>query len=321
MSNGRQLLSTSSVPASHRLPYWRDLVCDTFVDLSCEMIEPRNFHGEIEQWKADDLAYTKVVSNAHNVARDKKRIARSVDDHFLLSLQVRGAGSLRQDGRTTILRPGDFAVYDVTRPYSLMFDNEFEQVVMQIPRKQLKARLFDIDELTAVGVRGCDGAGRLASTLIAQTASQLPHLDSESLVQAQNCVLDLTANALANSQGRRSEIVSENQELTIRRILQHIEDCLSDPFLTCERVAAENGISERYLRKLFQGKGHSVSEWIWMRRLENAKSDLRNPRFAHRSISSIAYDWGFKDTAHFSRAFKKRFDQTPRGLRARVFAD
>jgi AraC-like DNA-binding protein len=318
MERESSIVSTSSVPVSHRLPYWRDLVCDTFVDLACEMAKPRNFHGQIERWQYQDLAYSRVLSTAHTVIRDKSRIARSGHDHYLLSLQVKGKGSLLQDGRSTILQPGDFALYDVTRPYNLLFNDEFEQLVMQIPRAQMKARLFDIENLTAVKVSGKEGAGRLASTLIAQTASQLPFLDAESLAQAQNCVLDLTANALAGVHGKRSEIVSEGQELTIRRILHYLEDVLSDPALTCESVAAAHGISERYLRKLFQSKGHSVSEWIWMRRLERAKGDLQNPRLAHRSITSIAYDWGFKDTAHFSRAFKKRFDQSPRELRSAI---
>ncbi len=320
MEKGRQILSTSSVPRSHRLPYWRDLVCDTFVDLACDVHQKTDFHGEIDHWRGRELAYSKVRSTAHNVMRDKRRISRSTDDHFLLSLQVRGHGSLLQDGRSAILKPGDFALYDVTRPYNLMFDNEFEQLVMQIPREEITARLFNADDLTAVGVCGSQGAGRLASTLIAQTASQLAILDEETLSQAQTCLLDLMANALASSCGNRSETKSESQELTIRRILRYIDDALSDPSLTCEQVASANGISERYLRKLFQAKGHSVSEWIWMRRLEGAKGDLQNPRLKHRSITSIAYDWGFKDAAHFSRAFKNRFEQTPREMRTGLIA-
>ena len=315
MEEGRQIISTDAVPLSHRQPYWRDLVCDTFVDLACEIDKPETFHGRIEKWRGADLTYSRVNSNAHGVCRDKARIARSTDDHFLLSLQVRGNGLLGQDGRHAILRPGDFAIYDVTRPYNLLFEQEFEQLVMQIPREQIATRLFDAENLTAVGVCGQQGAGRLASTLIAQTASQLPSLDSQTLEQAQSCVLDLAANALAASLGERSEIVSESQELTIRRILHFIDDRLGDPGLTCELVARENGISERYLRKLFQNKGHGVAEWIWMRRLEQAREELRNPRMAHRSITSIAYDWGFKDTGHFSRAFKKRFGETPRAAR------
>lgn len=101
-----------------------------------------------------------------------------------------------------------------------MFEDQFEQVVMQIPREQITARLFDVDKLTAVCVSGSEGAGRLASTLIVQTASQLAHLDANSLAAAQDCVLALMANAMAGSRGQPSEIISESQE--------HWEDAMSD---------------------------------------------------------------------------------------------
>jgi len=309
------LISTDSVPPSHRLPYWRDLVCDTFVELGCESVQKKGFYGQIESRELAETKYSHVISTAHHVRRDKTRIASSSAEHFLLSLQVKGHGTLVQDGREAMLSPGDFALYDVTRPYELIFEEEFEQLVMQVPRDQITSRLFDIDNLTAVGVSGKVGAGRLASMLITQTASQLAYLDEDSLGKVQSSALDLMANALAGQIGVRSEIVSEGQELTIRRILHYIEDSLGDPSLTCEIVAQANGISERYLRKLFQAKGHGVSEWIWQRRLEQARLDLQDPLMAHRSITSIAYDWGFKDTAHFSRAFKKRFDRTPRQIR------
>ena len=66
------------------------------------------------------------------------------------------------------LEPGDFALYDVTRPYELQFEEDFEQLVMQLPRRQVLSRLFDADGLMAVGVSGRTGLGRLASTLIVQ---------------------------------------------------------------------------------------------------------------------------------------------------------
>jgi len=311
-----KLISTDSVPESHRLPYWRDLVCDVFVELGCESATKRDFHGQIESREFANTKYSRVKSTSHSVRRDKGRIARSSAEHFLLSLQMRGKGRLIQDGREALLSPGDFALYDVTRPYELVFDDEFEQLVMQVPRDEIVTRLFDVDNLTAIGVSGQVGAGRLASMLIAQTADQLPYLDEDSLGSVQTSTLDLMASALANRIGQKSERISESQELTIRRILQFVEDNISDPSLTCEMVATSNGISERYLRKLFQSKGHGVSEWIWQRRLENAKRDLLDPLQDHKSITSIAYDWGFKDPAHFSRAFKKRFDCTPRGIRA-----
>jgi len=287
-----------------------------FVELGCESATKRGFYGQIESREFGDTKYSHVKSISHNVCRDKSRIAGSNAEHFLVSLQVRGNGRLIQDGREAALGPGDFALYDVTRPYELIFDDEFEQLVMQVPRDEIVTRLFDVDNLTAVGVSGKVGAGRLASMLIAQTANQLPFLDEDSLGSIQASTLDLMANALAGRVGEKSERISESQELTIRRILQFIDDNLSDPLLTCEMAATSNGISERYLRKLFQSKGHGVSEWIWQRRLDNAKRDLQDPLQHHRSITSVAYDWGFKDPAHFSRAFKKRFHCTPRNVRA-----
>lgn len=308
-------LSTDSVPQSHRLPFWRDLVCDTFVELACESASPHNFSGSIRTRDFNGTKYSQVKSTWHHVVRDKRRISRSNFDHFLLSLQLRGRGKLLQDGRVAHLEPGDFALYDVTRPYELQFEEDFEQLVMQLPRRQVLSRLFDADGLMAVGVSGRTGLGRLASTLIVQTASQLDCLDPASLSQAQSSALDLVAHALANGRNLTVERQSESRELTLRRILFYINTNLSDPGLSCERVAVENGISERYLRKLFQSKGHGVSEWIWARRLECAKEAITDPLSRHRSITSIAYDWGFKDSGHFSRAFKARFGATPRDVR------
>lgn len=310
-----KILTTESVPPSHRLRYWRDLVCDTFVELACESASPQNFSGSIQSREFDGTKYSKVKSSWHRVIRDKRRISNSIFTHFLLSLQLRGRGRLVQDGRVANLEPGDFALYDVTRPYELQFEDHFEQLVLQLPRSQIVSRLFDADGLVAVGVSGQSGLGRLASTLIVQTASQLDCLDAASLNQAQSSALDLVAHALGDGRNVPVERQSESRELTIRRILRYIEDNLSDPGLSCERVAVENGISERYLRKLFQAKGHGVSEWLWLRRLERAREDIVDPLFRHRSITSIAYDWGFKDTGHFSRAFRARFGTTPSRLR------
>ena len=45
----------------------------------------------------------------------------------------------------------------------------------------------------------------------------------------------------------------------------------------------------------------------------NATSPI--PALHHRSVSDIAFSWGFNDAAHFSRAFKERFRVTPKEFR------
>jgi AraC-like DNA-binding protein len=42
---------------------------------------------------------------------------------------------------------------------------------------------------------------------------------------------------------------------------------------------------------------------------------LADPRQAGRSVTDIAFTVGFKDSSHFSRAFKDRYGVGPRGYR------
>ena len=60
-------------------------------------------------------------------------IARASEDYFLVSIQTQGRGVVSQDGRDAVLAPGDFALYDSTRPYQLTFDGPFQQFVLKLP--------------------------------------------------------------------------------------------------------------------------------------------------------------------------------------------
>ena len=80
-------------------------------------------------------------------------------------------------------------------------------------------------------------------------------------------------------------------------------------------VAQAEGISERYLQKLFEGTGSNFTHYLRERRLQRSWADLSNPAEAHHSISEIAYRYGFNDSAHFSRAFRDRFGLSPREFR------
>jgi len=43
---------------------------------------------------------------------------------------------------------------------------------------------------------------------------------------------------------------------------------------------------------------------------------LTDPRFASRSITSVAFDAGFGDVSYFNRSFRRRFGATPSETRA-----
>jgi AraC-like DNA-binding protein len=310
-----QLLTTEDLRTRDRLPFWRDMVCDTFVELECESTSVDHFSGTMANSSISDIQFSSVNSVAQHVWRTRSKISKSDRDFFLLSLQTSGSGRLTQDGRTALLQPGDFALYDTTRPYDLRFEDNFGQLVLRLPRSIVTGRLVEAENLTALRVMGNKGAGMLASHFLRQLHSQIEQIDALSVARLHASAVDLLATALAEQGGAHAKI-SESQSLLRRRIGVFIDANLSNPRLNCEMIAAAHSISERYLRKIFETSSMSVSEWIWSRRLDQAKQDLIDPLRAHISITAIGYDVGFKDAAHFSRAFKAKFGDTPSAWRS-----
>ena len=101
----------------------------------------------------------------------------------------------------------------------------------------------------------------------------------------------------------------------LHRIRQTIETLLAEPDLTLTRLAEAEGVSPRYLQKLFASEGENFTHYIRVRRLERCRLDLVSPRYGDHSISSICFRWGFNGSAHFSRAFRQQYGVSPREFR------
>ena len=101
----------------------------------------------------------------------------------------------------------------------------------------------------------------------------------------------------------------------LQRLCQTIETLLPDPDLSLRRVADEEGVSPRYVQKLFASADETFSHYLRSRRLERCRTDLASPQHARLSISEICFRWGFNGSAHFSRAFRDQYGQSPREFR------
>lgn len=98
-------------------------------------------------------------------------------------------------------------------------------------------------------------------------------------------------------------------------IKRDIADRLADPDLSETALAARHGISPRYLRRLFETEGVSFTEYVLAQRLDRALRALTDPRQTHRTIGDIGLASGFGDLSYFNRTFRRRFGDTPSGVR------
>jgi AraC-like DNA-binding protein len=61
--------------------------------------------------------------------------------------------------------------------------------------------------------------------------------------------------------------------------------------------------------------------YVWNRRLDRCRDDLKKPCASAQRVADIAFRWGFSDLSHFSRAFKARFGMSPRDCRGAAGLD
>jgi AraC-like DNA-binding protein len=310
------LVSTEAVASRSRLEYWGEIVCRNFCEADFDRrVRGGEFHGSVDLQQCGSIGLGRIRASAQHVIRTPVRIAQSNRALFFLCLQLRGRGHHRQAGREAQLSPGDFALVDTTQPYDHIFTEDFSQLVLSLPHDWVTSRIPDAPRLTARAASGRTGTGRVTSTFLRQLALQLHAVGEASLPTLQTTLLELVAAALgeqwAHGSGSRT---SERHSILRQCLLQYIEANLGDPDLSCGSVARQHRISERHLRTLFEDLASSPSEWIWGRRLERARQDLSAA--SGMSVTEVCFRWGFKDTAHFSHAFKARFGCTPSEARA-----
>lgn len=80
-------------------------------------------------------------------------------------------------------------------------------------------------------------------------------------------------------------------------------------------VGKRHNLSDRYVHVLFEQTGQTFSRFVEEERLKRAFTLLTDPDRAGMSISDIAAEVGYVEHSSFSRAFRRRFGDTPRGVR------
>jgi AraC-like DNA-binding protein len=307
--------STDGSPGYRRLALWQDIVCDVYVELDCKSDLGNAFHGSVTQASLGRAVCSDVSSDRQHVFRTPSRIARSHLDFVLIALGNQGVGGVVQDGRETVIHPGEFALYDTTRPYELKFDHAFTQTIFKVPRDMLQRRLGTTEALTAMSFGGDVPLQKLAYDFIFRLCHSADQIDPQHAVALSEQAVDLLAMTLSERLGKTSLPSSTHRSALLYRLKAHIRSHLSDPDLSLSDTAAALGISPRYVNDLLAHEHTSFQRYVLAERLGQCKRDLASPVLAHRHVSEIAFTWGFNDLSHFGRVFREHFGMSPRDFR------
>jgi AraC-like DNA-binding protein len=244
------------------------------------------------------------------VSHAMRHVDQVVADELFICRQLAGALSLEQAGREVVLEPGDMTLLDPRLTYTGRFHAGSRLFVAKIPRRPLEARVGRSGEMVARAMKWADGENGLVSAFLGLLPAHAERVGAAGAMVADQ-VLDLVSVALAGIRGTTPSSVSSARYVVRTRLRAVIEARLTDPALDVTTVAAAAGVSVRYANSVLAQEQTSVARLIQARRLERCRRALADRTHAYRSISEIAYSWGFSDMTHFGRRFKKAFDLTP----------
>ena len=300
---------------------WQAEVARSCVPLSIAVMRGDGFEGVFADRALGDAALTQLRTGRHQAIHDPAHIRRSDSDYVLGSLQLLGTGILEQDGRRARLEAGGLVFYDATRPFAWTAVGAFGQLVVRVPRGDLRFRVSRSERWSAVPVAAASGVGRLFADSLRSLFREAPALAPVAAARLSESVLDLLALVLIGDVGAEAGPETELPALYLAKAMAFIDENLDDPDLDAAAVAGAVGISKRYLQHIFAAEGTTVGRHVLRARLHRCARDLVRRASAPGSITAIAFAHGFSSAAHFSCAFAKEFGMAPREYRARYLFD
>jgi AraC-like DNA-binding protein len=233
-----------------------------------------------------------------------------------LGVLLNGEATLVTDTLSEALVPGDIAYGPTGQAAALRLESRCRLMFVRAPRVALDHRLITPVSLRVGRLEAGTGVAHILSGLLRATADGLEDLTVDQLRPVELALTEFLAICLVDSGATDMLGAAAAAPVAhLQRLCQTIETLLPDPDLSLRRVADEEGVSPRYVQKLFASADETFSHYLRTRRLERCRTDLASPQHARLSISEICYRWGFNGSAHFSRAFRDQYGQSPREFR------
>lgn len=308
--------SGEHLPATDRVPIWRDLFARSMLPFGWEPLAEGPFHLSAKLSTLPGLGIASMSGSGWRRWRCSRQIVADGRDDLVLSIPTQGSAAVSQLDREMTVRDGAAYLMRGTEPGQTTFPSTARFLTVAIPSRALGSIIREREPMTPLFVPGDTHALKLLIGYL-ELLQQGHTLAAPKLQQnAVSHVYDLAALAIgatcdaaeiANGRGVRAA--------RLEAIRADILANLSQVRLSPKTVARRHGVSERHVHRLFEGTGETFGEVVTEARLKRAFYLLRDPLHVGK-ISDIAHTVGYGDLSTFNRAFRRRFGDLPSGVRA-----
>ncbi len=300
--------------ATNSIEQWRGQICRHVLAIDFESTSDGLFHGSLAPLlDVRGVRLSKIGHTPGYALRDQHR-ARDGTNTIALLLASGGAMHVSQGGRETLLGTGQATLLRNFEPWRVALGRQVNYIAMLIPCEAFEL-MNAVD--TLVGKRLPSSAAlNLLRSYVSSLYAANDRPDNELARIASAHLTELMRLAVTEGAQRAEEAEFENiRDARLRVAVDMIARRHCEPDLSEEQIAAAQGISARYLQKLFERRGITFSGYVNELRLNTAFAALCKPEAKSRKVTDVALSCGFHDLSYFNRLFRRRFGDTPSNVR------
>jgi AraC-like DNA-binding protein len=311
--SGSFQVSTEHLRPADRVPFWRDVIGSTVARFELEPAgEQFSYEGRF--CRLHDLRLSYVAGSAHRARWSHIETEGAATLTLVTSLA--GAGRVSHLGREVSIPAGGSILLSSADPTHMEWTPS-RCLFIRVPQSALAPMLSSPDMALMRVMPGSIEPLRLLTGYVDMLIKDPALTETAELRRlAVNHTHDLVAMA-AGATRDAAEIAAGRglRAARMRAIKADIAQNL-DSDVSVAALAMRHRVTPRYIRKLFEGEGTSLSRFVRGQRLMHVHRMLADRRHADRAICDIAFAAGFGDLSTFNRDFRRRFGMTPSDVRA-----
>lgn len=308
--------STADFPPREGLHACREIYGRTLSKLDIEPLSTEQFQTEATLRRMPGLGIVTARRSPAIYRLPRKFID---NDDVVITVGLTSSYEVNHCGRTFNMRPGEATVLTASEPAFLKVPTHGEYISVRAPLRAISPLVADLNLVYGRPIPASAPTLRLLtrylSVLHDTEAFATPDLRRQVVVH----VHDLMALALGAARDAAEIAKSRGARAArLRAIKEDIATGLDRPDLSVAALAARHRVKPRWIQRLFESEGTTLTEYVLTQRLVRAHRLITDPRYAGQKISTIAFNVGFGDLSYFNRAFRRRYGVAPSELRAAI---
>lgn len=274
----------------------------------------KHFHASIRVCSSRRLRFSTLNVSAHVTTLDAVHY-RDTEPYYLVAYLKEGSVTVAQDGREAFVTGDNLVIVDTSRPFRIETPTTMHANSVDIPSARIREIFPQVEGLTSVSITGGSGPGAVLRCMLENIFNRAADINDDGADFIADAIPYLTAGALASLPAAKGILPDKIESFQRHRVRSFVRANLRDRELDPEAIARSLNLSLRYVHKLFEDEPTTLMQWIWAERIARCGDDLAKPELRSRTVSEIAYSWGFSDPAHFSRLFRAHLGQPPSAFR------